>query len=164
MSDGWGSNWSTEPKIEPEPIPSVIGFDVSYDEDKTVLSVIRDGGVVRIFNLARMMLKIEKEGAWPIDIEVMQVGDLAVHKDIGNDTKWMVTHIPTQARFDKALPGYNGLTEEKLIEWCAKVQCDLFEDWALLRTLTKLTYDHDADEILNCKERILNWCRDIKID
>lgn len=146
-----------EPAVSDETVYDTPNFIVASDGD--VLTVTLNNKVERIFNLTQIMLRIEQPEKWPIDIEATIVGDLAVHKPIQPDNNWRITHIPTNAKFDRALPStfYN---DNQLIEWCAKVQSGSFDDWDLLRELNR---DSVGEENMELRDRIFKWCREIKI-
>lgn len=106
-------------------------------------------------------------------IEAIQVGDLAIHDDI-NDSEtsaWVITHVPTLSRFDRALPhtvyakGSNPLcdnySKEQLIKWCKLVQDDCLDDWKLLRE--QWTHKTLTDKVRDAKLRLIQWCRSIEV-
>lgn len=103
---------------------------------------------------------IIKDGDFPTTVEAIQVGDLAVHKElrpllIGNS--WQVTHVPTLTRFN-AIP--NRLYKKTdLIEWCRKVQSQLVDDW---KELAKLTHECYKDRS-EAKDRIMYLCQGTEV-
>ncbi len=104
---------------------------------------------------------IINEGDFPTQVEAIQVGDLAVHKDLyplpqGNKW-WQVTHVPTLTRFNVVS---NGLHKQaNLIEWCKKVQEQLKDDWKALAQLTPETYIERSI----FKDRIMELCQRIPV-
>src|SRR4051812_36927688 len=108
-------------------------------------------------------IEIQILNNWPRKLVATIVGDLAVHPAI-KGPGFAVTHMPTSAHMTKALPWTppTGFTKEQLIIWAEKVQDNLREDWIILASLTPKNYDVQSDEILDCKERLLNWCRSVK--
>lgn len=97
---------------------------------------------------------IINEGDFPTPVHAIQVGDLAVHEDLGKRTSssWQVTHVPTLTRFN-VLHGLHRKSD--LIEWCKTVQAQLSDDWKELALLTKDSYKERSD----AKDRIMNLCQ-----
>lgn len=101
----------------------------------------------------------------PVIIQAYRVGDLAVHKE-ANATDYRITHLPTTAKFDRALPDKQPgqrYSKQQLIEWCERVQEENLDDWALLRKLTRQTFDDSSDEIIEAKDRLILWCQSVMI-
>jgi len=105
-----------------------------------------------------MLSLIINDGDFPTQVEAVQVGDLAVHRNLRKEGYWQVTHVPTMTRFN-AVP--NGLHKQSdLIEWCKKVQEQLSEDW---KSLSSLTHDNYSDKS-EAKDRIMNLCQNTEVD
>ena len=99
---------------------------------------------------------IVKDGDFPTTVEAVQVGDLAVHKNLCEDKDWQVTHVPTLTRFNVVV----GLHKKSdLIEWCKKVQGMLQDDWKELAKLDKTTYKERSE----AKDRIMRLCQNTAI-
>lgn len=102
---------------------------------------------------------IIRDGDFPTTVEAIQVGDLAVHRDLrkGTDKYWQVTHVPTLTRFN-AIP--NRLHKQTdLIEWCRKVQSQLQDDWKELAKLTHECYKERSE----AKDRIMYLCQGTEV-
>ncbi len=94
-----------------------------------------------------------------------KVGALAVHVD-AKAVHYRITHLPTKAIFDKALPEKEPnkrYSFDALVKWCRKVQSELENDWKLLNSLTRETFETDNEEIVNCKDAIIVWCQSVKV-
>lgn len=98
------------------------------------------------------------DGDFPTQVEAIQVGDLAVHRNLRNDKNWQVTHVPTLTRFNVVPAGLH--KQSDLIEWCKKVQAQLPEDWKSLNELTSETYSGRSE----AKDRIMQLCQGVPID
>lgn len=100
------------------------------------------------------------DGDFPTQVEAIQVGDLAVHRNLRkyDSSEWQVTHVPTLARFNVVPAGLH--KQSDLIEWCKKVQAKLPEDWKSLNELTSETYSGRSE----AKDRVMQLCQGVPID
>lgn len=92
-------------------------------------------------------------GDFPTPVHAIQVGDLAVHKNLRKEGYWQVTHVPTLTRFNVVHGGLHRKSD--LIEWCKTVQAQLADDWKELALLTKDSYKERS----SAKDRIMNLCQ-----
>jgi hypothetical protein len=99
--------------------------------------------------LPEMMVTVDK----PYEIEIIPVGDLGVYWD--NDM-WRIIHIPTLARFDRAIPILEPQDKDKLMEWCRLVQADCRDDWMALASLDQ---DNYKDGNVELRQRIMRHCQ-----
>lgn len=167
----WSSDWGkpVQPifhlnKTEDQQ-PIIVGIDVSWGEDKTYIHVIQDNKVIAAYNITEQEITITREGEWPKKVEATIIGTLGIHKDIGADEgSWRITHVPTTAKFDRALPSNIQYSKDELMIWCAKVQSRLFDDWKLLNALTPTNYETDEGTPEDvAKDNILEWCKSVKV-
>lgn len=131
----WSSEWNSGvPPMWPEIKPLIDNIPDSYNA--ITLSIITN------------------EGDFPIQVQAIQVGDLAVHEHIKSDKKgsWQVTHVPTNTRFNAVPDGLH--TKAALIEWCKLIQGELQDDWKQLASLTNETYSSK----ISAKDRVKELC------
>lgn len=84
---------------------------------------------------------IELELFVPCEVQGEAVGDLMVY---GWRGEWYVAHIPTETRFDKAVPE-GDWTKEQLVIWCSKVQTFNVSGWKEMSKYTDETYSDMSD-------------------
>lgn len=103
-------------------------------------------------------LQIPVDDGWPITLEAIVVGDLAVHKQ-HEDSR--VTHVPTLTKFQKAVPdSWDIITDEQLLNWCRKVQEDELNLWAIIRRYDNSNYHEIPEDVL---DKLKGYCRGIAI-
>lgn len=114
----------------------------------------------------QLIIKPEDDAVYWIDAK--QIGDLAVHEPIPDvQGMWRrITHVPTLAMFDKALPddGWVSPTDDQLLTWIAEVQKGCLLEWAILRKLTSDNYMPKTDRVLKAKDKILEYSRATRIE
>lgn len=93
-------------------------------------------------------------------VDCIIVGDLAVH--CVKELDYYITHVPTMAKFDKALPS-GSRNEKDLIAWCQKVQEGCPDDWAYLRGMTNANYDDQSAQTFAVKDHLMKYCRQVRI-
>lgn len=101
---------------------------------------------------------IQMELYVPCEVQGKKIGDLMVYEWKGY---WYVAHIPTETRFDSAVPD-GEWTEEQLIKWCKKVQeinKPLFE---ILATATYETYS--SVEFDEARDTLKEFCLNMSVE
>lgn len=112
----WSNSW--------EPIPKTFSQQLK-EQNEAVDKMIYGSDVVHTKNVT---LNISLDNGWTTKaLKAIQVGDLAV-VSFAENFDWLVVHVPTQTKFDGAIPD-GDYEEDELINWCWKVQRrkDLFE-------------------------------------
>lgn len=157
------------PIIEPDYAVVIPPFEIIKPHDDTAYNeqiadeaaqeqqaaIERLEAAIKIYDVERIQFDIPIYGEWPKPTDTFMVQDLAVHKSVIDETEWVVTHVPTLKKFDKATP--NGRWQpEDLIQWCHTVQQDHREAWEKLSELNNENFDDEKYD--NFKIEIQEHC------